>query len=65
MSEEQKREAAAMALDQVKSGMRLGLGTGSTARHFVDLLGEKVASGFDCICVPTSEATAQQEKGLG
>ncbi len=64
MSEEQKREAAAMALGQVKSGMRLGLGTGSTARHFVDLLGEKVASGFDCICVPTSEATAQQASSL-
>ena len=45
--------------------MRLGLGTGSTARHFVDLLGEKVAAGLDCICVPTSEVTADQARSLG
>jgi len=65
MSEELKRQAAAMALATLQSGMRLGLGTGSTARHFVDLLGEKVAAGFDCICVPTSEATARQAESLG
>jgi ribose 5-phosphate isomerase A len=65
MSEELKREAAAMALSEVKSGMRLGLGTGSTAWHFVDLLGQRVAAGLDVICVPTSEATAQQAKQLG
>ena len=64
MSEDLKRQAAAMALTNVRSGMRLGLGTGSTARHFVDLLGEKVAAGFDCICVPTSEATARQALSL-
>ena len=64
MSEQLKRQAAAMALTQVQPGMRLGLGTGSTARHFVDLLGEKVAAGFDCICVPTSEVTAQQAAAL-
>ena len=45
--------------------MRLGLGTGSTARQFVDLLGERVKAGFDCICVPTSEVTAAQAAGLG
>lgn len=64
MSEELKRQAAAMALADLRPGMRLGLGTGSTARHFVDLLGEKVAAGFDCICVPTSEATARQAAAL-
>lgn len=64
MSEDLKRQAAAMALTQVQSGMRLGLGTGSTARHFVDLLGAQVAAGFECICVPTSEATAQQALSL-
>ncbi len=64
MSEHLKREAAAMALSQIRPGLRLGLGTGSTARHFVDLLGEKVAQGFDCICVPTSEVTAQQAREL-
>ncbi len=42
---ELKRQAAARALEHVQDGMKLGLGTGSTARHFVDLLGEKVAAG--------------------
>lgn len=65
MSDNLKREAARMALSQVQPGMRLGLGTGSTAWHFVDLLGEMVADGFDCICVPTSERTAEQARGLG
>ncbi len=64
MSEELKRQAAAMALEEVRPGMRLGLGTGSTARHFVDLLGEKVAQGLDVICVPTSEATDRQARAL-
>lgn len=64
MSEQLKRQAAAMALTAVEPGMRLGLGTGSTARHFVELLGEKVAAGLDCICVPTSEVTARQALAL-
>ncbi|QQR37906.1 ribose-5-phosphate isomerase RpiA [Devosia rhizoryzae] len=64
MSEALKRQAAAMALNEVRSGMRLGLGTGSTARHFVDLLSDKVAAGLDVICVPTSEVTAQQAREL-
>ncbi len=62
--EAQKRLAAARALDWVKSGMRLGLGTGSTARHFVDLLGEKVRGGLDVVGVPTSEATRAQAEAL-
>ena len=45
--------------------MRLGLGTGSTARHFVDLLGERVRMGLDVIAVPTSEATRAQAAALG
>src|SRR6195952_383475 len=55
-----KRQAAAKALEQVRDGMQLGLGTGSTAKHFVDLLGEKVASGMKVVGVPTSEATRIQ-----
>lgn len=65
MSETLKRQAAAIALEEARPGMRLGLGTGSTARHFVDLLGEKVRAGFDCTCVPTSEVTAAQARDLG
>lgn len=64
MYEEEKRAAAAMALEEVRDGMRLGLGTGSTARYFVDLLGQKVAQGFSCLCVPTSEVTAAQARAL-
>jgi ribose 5-phosphate isomerase A len=64
-SERLKGEAARRALDLVEPGMRLGLGTGTTARHFVDLVGEKVAQGLKVRCVATSEATFAQAKGLG
>jgi ribose 5-phosphate isomerase A len=60
-----KRAAAARALDFVRPGMRLGLGTGSTAKHFVDLLGERVRAGLDIVAVPTSEATRLQAGRLG
>jgi ribose 5-phosphate isomerase A len=55
--DELKRQAAARALEQVADGMKLGLGTGSTAKHFVELLGEKVRAGMKVVGVPTSEAT--------
>ena len=45
--------------------MKLGLGTGSTAGKFVDLLGAKVKSGLKVVCVPTSEATRAQAAALG
>ncbi len=63
--EELKRQAAARALEEVRDGMKLGLGTGSTARHFVDLLGEKVRAGLKVIGVPTSEATRAQAERCG
>jgi ribose 5-phosphate isomerase A len=63
--EAQKRAAAARALDFVRPGMRLGLGTGSTAKHFVELLAERVRSGLDVIAVPTSEATRMLAQKLG
>src|SRR5271163_2850219 len=55
--EELKRQAAARALEEVRDGMKLGLGTGSTAKHFVELLGERVRGGLKVVGVPTSEAT--------
>ena len=55
--DELKRQAAARALEFVQDGMKLGLGTGSTAKHFVELLGERVRDGLNVIGVPTSEAT--------
>jgi ribose 5-phosphate isomerase A len=63
--EAQKRAASAGALDFVRPGMRLGLGTGSTARHFVELLAERVRGGLDVIAVPTSETTRSDAKRLG
>lgn len=63
-ADEQKRAAARAALDYVKPGMKLGLGTGSTARHFIDLVGEKVKEGLDVLCVPTSETTRKQAASL-
>jgi ribose 5-phosphate isomerase A len=64
-SEDLKQAAAARALDLVHPGMKIGLGTGSTAKYFVDLLGQRVGSGLDVICVPTSEATRAQAVSLG
>jgi ribose 5-phosphate isomerase A len=60
-----KRQAAARALEEVRDGMKLGLGTGSTAKHFVDLLGEKVRAGMKVVGVPTSEATRAQAAECG
>jgi ribose 5-phosphate isomerase A len=53
-----KIEAARAALAHVEDGMRLGIGTGSTAEEFVRLLAERVAEGMKVIGVPTSERTA-------
>lgn len=60
-----KIKAAEAALDYVEDGMRLGIGTGSTAEEFVRLLAEKVATGFRIQGVPTSERTARLCLELG
>lgn len=60
-----KLAAARRACDLVEDGMRLGLGTGSTAALFVAALGERVAAGLDVVGVPTSEATRRQADALG
>ena len=57
-----KRAAALRALDFVADGMKVGLGTGSTAKWFVDLLAE---SGRRVTGVPTSSRTKVQAEGLG
>ena len=53
-----KRAAALAALDYVKDGMVLGLGTGSTAKHLVMAVGEKVKQGLHVRGVCTSQETA-------
>ena len=60
-----KRAAAARAVEFVRPGMRLGLGTGSTAKYFVELIGERVREGLDVVAVPTSEATLADAKRCG
>jgi ribose 5-phosphate isomerase A len=67
MAEAAKRRAAERAVDLVKSGMRLGLGTGSTARHVVDVITERLVAGSlqDIVAVPTSRATEEQARTSG
>ena len=60
-----KVEAARAALAHVTDGMRLGIGTGTTAEEFVRLLADKVATGMTIIGVPTSERTAALCRELG
>ncbi|MCL6708114.1 ribose-5-phosphate isomerase RpiA [Pseudomonas sp. R2.Fl] len=60
-----KIKAAEAALSYVEHGMRLGIGTGSTAEEFVRLLAEKVAGGLKVEGVPTSEKTARLCVELG
>ena len=64
-AEAEKRAAAARAVEFVHPGMRLGLGTGSTARHFVELIGARVREGLDIVAVPTSQATRADAERLG
>lgn len=60
-----KIEAARAALGYVEDGMKLGIGTGSTAEEFVKLLAERIADGLNIIGVPTSERTAKLCVELG
>ncbi|MGF0538451.1 ribose-5-phosphate isomerase RpiA [Agrobacterium sp. ES01] len=60
-----KIKAAEAALAHVEDGMKLGIGTGSTAEEFVRLLAEKVSQGFNVEGVPTSERTARLCVELG
>lgn len=64
-ADDQKKAAALAALELVKPGMNLGLGTGSTANHFIRALGEKVKAGLEVKGVATSKATADLAKELG
>ena len=60
-----KRAVAAKALDYVQDGMKLGLGSGSTAEMFVEMLAPRVRGGEKLLCVPTSEKTAALARKLG
>jgi ribose 5-phosphate isomerase A len=60
-----KKDVAARAVDFVKDGMKLGLGTGSTADLFLEFLAPRVRGGLKVLGVPTSERTAQKARSLG
>ena len=60
-----KENAATAALEFVKDGMVLGLGSGSTAEIFLDRLGDRVAGGLKVAGVPTSQRTAEVARDAG
>lgn len=61
-----KEQAARQALSYVKSGMVVGLGTGSTVKYFVEMLGEELKAGRlkNVVGVPTSKSTADLANSL-
>lgn len=62
---EAKRQAAETALRWVEDGMVIGLGSGTTASIFVELLGERVRQGLKVRAVPTSSATSELALKVG
>lgn len=64
-NELEKENAAHAAMDFVEDGMTLGLGTGSTAKFFVENLAEEIAEGLVVRGVPTSEQTRRLAESLG
>lgn len=62
-----RQQSALKALEEVRNGMTLGLGSGRTAAHFIDFLGQKLRSGelSDVRGVPTSEASAARARQWG
>lgn len=63
--EREKENAAAAAIEFVEDGMTIGLGTGSTAKFFVEMLAEEIADGIMVRGVPTSEETRRLAESLG
>jgi ribose 5-phosphate isomerase A len=60
-----KREAGRAAAATVNDGMRIGLGSGSTARAFVEALAERVRDGLQVTAVASSETTAELARTAG
>ena len=63
--DEERRRAAEAALEDVRPGMKLGLGSGRTAEQFVRLLAERVRGGLAVVGVPTSARTAELARAEG
>ena len=60
-----KELAARKALEYVQDGMVVGLGTGSTAKHFIELIGAEVKSGLKIRGITTSNASEKLAQSLG
>jgi ribose 5-phosphate isomerase A len=60
-----KRKAAAVAVEMVEDGMLVGLGTGSTTRHAIKILGERFRGGLRFTGVPTSRGSAELARSFG
>ncbi len=65
MSDELKRQAAEAALADLRDGMVVGLGTGSTAALMIEALGRRVRAGLRIVGIPTSERSAEQARAEG
>src|SRR5713101_2195986 len=66
MANDQEKEAAARAsLRFIKDGQIVGLGTGSTAAYFIQLLGEQVKKGLRIRGIPSSDRSREQAASLG
>lgn len=63
-NELEKENAAQAAMDFVEDGMTIGLGTGSTAKYFVESLAEEISDGLIVRGVPTSEQTRRLAESL-
>lgn len=63
--ETEKQNAAAAAMEFVEEGMTIGLGTGSTAKFFVEMLADEIADGLLVRCIETSEQTRALARSLG
>lgn len=64
-SEIEKQNAAAAAMEFVEEGMTIGLGTGSTAKYFIEMLADEIADGLLVRCIETSNQTRELAHSLG
>lgn len=64
-NETEKQNAALAAMEYVEDGMTIGLGTGSTARYFIEMLADEIADGLIVRCIETSRQTLELARSLG
>ncbi|MDR3615355.1 MAG: ribose-5-phosphate isomerase RpiA [Candidatus Obscuribacterales bacterium] len=64
VNQEAKTFAAIKAVSYIENGMKVGLGTGSTAKIAIDIIGQRVAEGLKIVGIPTSERSHRQALDL-